>query len=222
MVSTSWKETTVHSMPNMSKFIVSPFQQASAQTQRHACYVIWTTSKFKDFPGPRALISRALKIHKKKFCDFPGVLIIWFETVLILPVRLYGHIHIFSLFTIGSLLFILLRKLFCQFTICSSLFIFVAETVLTQPVRLYRIVYMFTIHNLFTVVYICCGNCPDTACETVWTRKYVHRSLYWYGNCFDTASDTVQTCIYVHCSQFVHCCLHICCENCPDATSETV
>jgi len=138
----------------MSKFIVSLFQQASAQTQHHACSIIWTTSKFKDFPGPRALISRSLKIHKKKFCDFSGVLIIWFETVLILPVRLYGHIHIFSLFTTGSLLFILLQKLFCQFTICSPLFIFVAETVLMQPVRLYGLVYMFTVHNLFTVVYI--------------------------------------------------------------------
>ena len=63
-------------------------------------------------------------------------------------------IHIFSLFTTGSLLFILLQKLFCQFTICSPLFIFVAETVLTQPARLYRIVYMFTVHNFFTVVYI--------------------------------------------------------------------
>jgi len=117
-------------------------------------------------------------------------------------------IHIFSLFTTGSLLFILLQKLFCQFTICSPLFIFVAETVLTQPARLYRIVYMFTVHNLFTVVYIFVVKtvlmlpvrlyklenmftvhnlftvvCTDTASVTVWTRKYVHHCLYWYGKC---------------------------------------
>jgi len=64
------------------------------------------------------------------------------------------------------------------------------ETDLIQSVALYRLV-MFTVHNLFTVVYICSGNCPDTASETEWTRKYVRCCLYSRRNCSDTASETV-------------------------------
>jgi len=53
------------STPNISKFIVTVFQYARAQTQHYARWLIWTTTKFQDFPGPWKF--------SKKFHDSPGL-----------------------------------------------------------------------------------------------------------------------------------------------------